>query len=581
MKHWLLGCVVCCLWMGCTSEGWRPLLDRAEALMQDSPTEARALLDTIPGYRIKQPALRARYALLYTQALDKSYIDVADDSLSQLAVSYYAEHGAVEKQASALYYHARVLMNGGDTGAAVRYLVEAEMKAREVDDRRLLGLINSSLGNLYAAQYGNEKALLHYCRAEECFRQLGERCNQAYLLENIGRMHCLLKHYDDAVTAFRKAKELYIAEGKTELGLHSASSMVVSLLERGERVDSVKKWLRNSYALYGCQKIPVSDYGVWLDLHLREQCLDSARIYGRLIRNHSTAFSPRHLVGFYAQFAKVEYQAGNYLQAYRDYKRSRDIIDSLDWEYHQTTIRAIERRYENQLLEQQCSEMKLRNRFQRVVLVLVVILFLVGTYTAWRRFSRWRKRAADILQQVRLDLHHLEHSYAEISADYQQVKIQLNEADERERGLCDALEERLKALKRLIAKTQHVPNSSFIKLFKEEFAVDTYSKTALNDLQYVVNYRYCGIIDHLKKRYPELSKHDLDLCALLCFGFSQYAICYLYGYGELATYYNKRSRLRHRLHLPSDYKLEDFIREELKQLRLAQGNRGFFEKNAE
>ena len=87
------------------------------------------------------------------------------------------------------------------------------------------------------------------------------------------------------------------------------------------------------------------------------------------------------------------------------------------------------------------------------------------------------------------------------------------------------------------------------------------------DLQYIVNQKYFGIIDYLKARYPDLNKHDLDLCALMCFGFSHAGICYLYDYSTLGSFYNKRSRLRRKLHLSQEEKIEDFISRQIAELR--------------
>ena len=68
----------------------------------------------------------------------------------------------------------------------------------------------------------------------------------------------------------------------------------------------------------------------------------------------------------------------------------------------------------------------------------------------------------------------------------------------------------------------------------------------------MVNRKYYGVVDYLKAHYPELRKQNLDLCCLLCFGFSQHGICYLYNYEDIGSFYNKRSRLRKKLGLPPE-----------------------------
>ena len=64
------------------------LLDRAEPLIETAPDTALALLDSIDSRRLYRGD-KARYALLRSQALDKNYIDVTNDSLINIAVNYY------------------------------------------------------------------------------------------------------------------------------------------------------------------------------------------------------------------------------------------------------------------------------------------------------------------------------------------------------------------------------------------------------------------------------------------------------------------------------------------------------------
>jgi hypothetical protein len=66
------------------------------------------------------------------------------------------------------------------------------------------------------------------------------------------------------------------------------------------------------------------------------------------------------------------------------------------------------------------------------------------------------------------------------------------------------------------------------------------------------------VVDYLRAHYPELNARDLDLCCLLCFGFSSAGICFIYGYEDMGSLYNKRSRVRQKLGLEG-LKLEDFL----------------------
>lgn len=64
-------------------------LDRAESCMSASPDSALAILESIDSLHFDSRSQNARYALLKSIALDKNYIDKTDDSLINIAVSYY------------------------------------------------------------------------------------------------------------------------------------------------------------------------------------------------------------------------------------------------------------------------------------------------------------------------------------------------------------------------------------------------------------------------------------------------------------------------------------------------------------
>ena len=68
----------------------RETLSRAEAMMTQAPDSALILLEDLSKGALRGRENRAHFALLYSQALDKNYIDLANDSIIRVAVDYYA-----------------------------------------------------------------------------------------------------------------------------------------------------------------------------------------------------------------------------------------------------------------------------------------------------------------------------------------------------------------------------------------------------------------------------------------------------------------------------------------------------------
>ena len=95
-------------------------LDRAEAVMEEYPDSALALLDTLDRGRLTSREAKARHALLYSQALDKNYIDLSTDSIINPAVKYYSRHGSHDYRLMTQYYLGRIYQNAGDNESAMR-----------------------------------------------------------------------------------------------------------------------------------------------------------------------------------------------------------------------------------------------------------------------------------------------------------------------------------------------------------------------------------------------------------------------------------------------------------------------------
>ncbi|MBO7279649.1 MAG: hypothetical protein J6V00_00635 [Bacteroidaceae bacterium] len=68
--------------------GTEALLSKAERQMDEHPDSALILLQRLDTKQLTSADEKALYALLYSQALDKNYIDITDDSLINIAVDY-------------------------------------------------------------------------------------------------------------------------------------------------------------------------------------------------------------------------------------------------------------------------------------------------------------------------------------------------------------------------------------------------------------------------------------------------------------------------------------------------------------
>src|SRR5574344_1047703 len=193
------------------SERLSKTMDAAESCMTDSPDSALALLETINGGEIGLKSNRARYALLYSQALDKNYIDLTDDSLINVALDYYYNRNNVRYKFLSLYYSGRIYTNAGDYTKAIVSYSDAETLIEKLSDDYLAGLLYSQLGDIYLNVYDHNKALSSYLEAYEYYKKAGKSEHENYSLLDIGLEYYSLMDFDKSAKylteALNRAKE--------------------------------------------------------------------------------------------------------------------------------------------------------------------------------------------------------------------------------------------------------------------------------------------------------------------------------------------------------------------------------------
>ena len=136
-------CVVACFVAGgCVRVEYKDMLDKAEAVMSSRPDSSIMLLDECADARVGfSDKLKARYALLYSIALDKNYIHLTSDSIISPAVTYYECHGSIEDKLLMKYYLGRIRYNAGNYSNAIVLFEEAAELVAKTDNDLMAGLI--------------------------------------------------------------------------------------------------------------------------------------------------------------------------------------------------------------------------------------------------------------------------------------------------------------------------------------------------------------------------------------------------------------------------------------------------------
>ena len=194
--------LVAALCVGCGDVPSMRQLQELEARVNDAPDSVLAVLTAADMPRWGES--RALYALLTVEAQDKSYIDVADDSLIRVATRYYDRRGPALHRLQAFYYHGRVYANAGLRHEAMTAYTRAKDFVEEVDAPYPVGLLYAQMGVLYGNDYDYPRALEYMRNALAHYERAGKERLQYIAKRNIGLIYLNMENVAQADSLFNE-----------------------------------------------------------------------------------------------------------------------------------------------------------------------------------------------------------------------------------------------------------------------------------------------------------------------------------------------------------------------------------------
>lgn len=145
-------------------------LDLADSLLSTRPDSSLTLVTSIDTSALSSPAARARWALTYTIARDKNFVDETDDSLISAAARYFAQKNDTRRAMLAGYYLSLVQFNARNyTSSAVSGL-RALKYGEELRDSFWLGRICDLMSRINHNTYNMPETERWINRAVEMFK---------------------------------------------------------------------------------------------------------------------------------------------------------------------------------------------------------------------------------------------------------------------------------------------------------------------------------------------------------------------------------------------------------------------------
>lgn len=254
------------------------ILSEAEKVMTEYPDSALKLLQSIPKPKGLTGKAQADYALLYSQALDKNYIDTANDSLIQVAVNYYQDRSDTKARFYTYYYLGRVHVNGNRLDQATLAFMNAEQEVEALDDDYAAGLLYTEMGDIYREYYDFPKALdcyqqstWYYEKAGKYQHKLWGRLSQSAVYDAMGEKQ---KCYDLLCNIMSEAKHI----GYSQMIRFCLGDLIIMSLKMERKADALNfyKELKENYSMEGFTPSFYASLGV---LQARENNYSDAQTY--------------------------------------------------------------------------------------------------------------------------------------------------------------------------------------------------------------------------------------------------------------------------------------------------------------
>ena len=398
-------------------------LHRAEALMNEYPDSAWTLLNTISPDEMGQNRNRALYALLYTQAQDKTYRDETNDSLISVAVDYYRDTDDVRRKFLSYYYKSRVHFTTKDYLGATTCYMEAEQLADEVGDDYLAGLLYAELGRIYRLYYDYPKSLEAHQKAAECYERAGKIRHRNYMWLNQSDVCRNMELYNESERLLRMTLKSAKKENDSSLTKLCLASLMMENVEQGqifvakEFYQELEPLVDDNYGSASYMGALVRMYMSEQNFFLAKQCLD---------KGWKRAETFTDSINLYLASSDVLFASGDERTAYQELMKGVTLQNQKTHQALQQPVLTAQRDYLSERLAFEAYKLRMRKLLNLLLTLFFLMLLGMSVYVFVRVFKKHKKES----QQV---INHLEGKNKKIEEENGKIALALQQLDKDKR----------------------------------------------------------------------------------------------------------------------------------------------------
>ncbi len=524
----------------------RKILNDMEALMPERPDSALAVLRGLQPRDLPGLHVRPLHALLLSEALDKNYIDLTDDSLALAANRWYGDNGSKLHRLKSLYYLGRIRFNAGNYAEAVICYNKALGYAEALGNHHYLGLINREIGNAYSVAWDNYHGIEFMQKSIDSFRSAKEDNYVAYSLLALARMYYKQMKYDDCVSVLDELESFsddrYILARVSELRALNAISSGSTDYEM----------IISDFRSAGIGTIlppTVTQYSRIAYVFQKSGQPDSADFYLQQAQNLLSTKSDTVVFDF--DRYKIERDRGNYLLANSLLEKTIDYQDSSIYAALQQSVSYYQSDHYKD--EARINALKARSRFLSFGLVLLIMsmamLYLI---------ARNKRQKEQIMDEI-----------ARTSEVEQELAEMKNEKEGMNRAMATLFENRIRILQTLSDQYDLLEDKKGESVISREETASSFrekmrelrkDKDINLSMEEIIDAWKDGIMHKFREVFSDVSSkgtkmtdEDFELIPFYLSGMKQKTISFFTGYTEHSVKERKR-RIRQKIEaLGPDY----------------------------
>ena len=378
-------------------------LYRAEALMNENPDSAWAVLSTISPDEMGQNRTRALYALLYTQAQDKTYRDETNDSLISIAVDYYRHTDDARRKFLSYYYKGRVHFNAKDYLSATTCYMEAEQLADDVSDDYLVGLLYAELGRIYRLYYDYPKSLEAYQKAAECYERAGKTRHRNYMWYNQSSVLRNINEYNESERLLR----MTLGAGKNEkdkILIELCLGNLVMLCIEQNRMNEAKEFYAELELLMNDDYVSPSFIGSLIEIYAAEgqflQAVECVEKGWKRVECRTDS------INLYVSSSKLYSQQGRNDLAYQALLKAMTLQNEDVKQALKQPVLTAQRDYLSEKLEFEAYKLRMEKRLRLLYILLFSLVIVMVVYVLSRKLKKEKEKARRTIDELNCEILH-------------------------------------------------------------------------------------------------------------------------------------------------------------------------------